>query len=101
MRPRKRRPTRASRPAAGAASAAGPSRGFSPDSSVADVASLADADPLADARIRPLLERYCGLAGVKQAAPGSDHVKVSLPPAEQPCFRGRERLLGAVSRASL
>src|SRR2546429_2651645 len=101
MRPRKRRPTRASKLAAVAASAAGPSRGFSRDSSVADVASLADADPLADARIRPLLERYCGLAGVKQAALGSDHVKLSLPQAEQPFFRDRERLSVAFSLDAL
>src|SRR5256884_7591568 len=101
MRPRKRRPTRASRRAAVPASAAGPRRGFSRDSSVADVASLADADPLADARIRPLLERYCGLAGVKQAALGSDHVKLSLPQAEQPFFRDRERLSVAFSLDAL
>ena len=100
-RPRKRRPKRASKLAAVAASAAGPSRGFSRDSSVADVASLADADPLADARIRPLLERYCGLAGVKQAALGSDHVKLSLPQAEQPFFRDRERLSVAFSLDAL
>src|SRR5213083_830360 len=64
-------------------------------------ASLADADPLADARIRPLLERYCGLAGVKQAALGSDHVKLSLPQAEQPFFRDRERLSVAFSLDAL
>src|SRR5882762_153231 len=51
-----------------------------------------DADPLADARIRPLLERYCGLAGVKQSALGPDHTKLSLPQAERPFFRDRERL---------
>ncbi len=100
-RSRKRRPKRASKLAAVAASAAGPSRGFSRDSSVAEVASLADADPLADARIRPLLERYCGLAGVKQAALGSDHVKLSLPQAEQPFFRDRERLSVAFSLDAL
>jgi len=54
--------------------------------------SGAETDPLADARIRPLLERYCGLAGVKQAALGPDHSKLSLPEAERPFFRGRERL---------
>src|SRR2546421_3273726 len=32
---------------------------------------------LADARIRPLLERYCSLAGVKQAALGSDQDRKS------------------------
>ena len=54
--------------------------------------AAADADPLADARIRPLLERYCGLAGVKQTALGPDHSKLSLPQAERPFFRDRERL---------
>ena len=100
-RPRKRRPKRASKVTAVAASAAGPSRGLSRDSSVADAASLAGADPLADARIRPLLERYCSLAGVKQAALGSDHVKLSLPQAEQPFFSGRERLSLAFSLDAL
>ncbi len=100
-RPRKRRPKRASKLAAAAASAAGPSRGFSRDSSVADAASLADADPLADARIRPLLERYCGLAGVKQTALGPDHSKLSLPQAERPFFRDRERLSVAFSLDAL
>ena len=51
-----------------------------------------DADPLADPRIRPLLERYCGLAGVKQSALGPDHSRLSLPEAERPFFRDRERL---------
>jgi len=55
-------------------------------------ASVAEADPLADARIRPLLERYCGLAGVKQSALGPDHSRLSLPEAERPFFRDRERL---------
>jgi len=64
-------------------------------------AADADADPLADARIRPLLERYCSLAGVKQAALGSDHVKLSLPQAEQPFFRDRERLSVAFSLDAL
>jgi len=63
--------------------------------------AVADADPLADARIRPLLERYCSLAGVKQAALGSDHVKLSLPQAEQPFFRDRERLSVAFSLDAL
>jgi len=66
--------------------------------------AAADADPLADARILPLLERYCSLAGVKQAALGSDHVKLTLPEAERPFFRDRERLsvvfsLDALERA--
>src|SRR5207244_16532 len=45
--------------------------------------------------------RYCGLAGVKQAALGSDHVKLSLPQAEQPFFRDRERLSVAFSLDAL
>jgi len=101
---RKRRPKSASKLAARrlpvngpavAASAAGPSRGFSRDSPVAD------ADPLADPRIRPLLERYCGLAGVKQVALGPDHSKLSLPQAERPFFRDRERLSVAFSLDAL
>ena len=92
-RPRKPRRKSARKPAARrlpvngravAASAVGPSR--------ARDSSGAEADPLADARIRPLLERYCGLAGVKQSALGPDHSKLSLPEAERPFFRDRERL---------
>src|SRR2546426_3704142 len=77
------------------ASAVEPSRGFSRDSSVAA------ADPLADARLRPLLERYCGLAGVKQAALGPDHAELSLPKAERPFFRDRESLRVAFSLDAL
>src|SRR5207245_5142799 len=69
-----------------AASAVEPSRGFSRDSPGGDT------DPLADARIRPLLERYCGLAGVKRAALGPDHAELSLPQAERTFFRDRESL---------
>src|SRR5947208_13983449 len=60
-----------------------------------------DADPLADARIRPLLERYCGLAGVKQAALGPDHSALSLPQAERPFFRDRASLRVAFSLDAL
>jgi len=60
-----------------------------------------DVDPLADARIRPLLERYCGLAGVKQAALGPDHSKLSLPQGERPFFRDRESLRVAFSLDAL
>ncbi len=63
--------------------------------------AAAEADPLADARIRPLLERYCGLAGVKQTALGPDHSKLSLPQAERPFFRDRERLSVAFSLDAL
>ena len=103
-RPRKPRPKRASERAARrlpvngpavTASAVEPSRGFSRDSSVAA------ADPLADARIRPLLERYYGLAGVKHAALGPDHAELSLPKAERPFFRDRESLRVAFSLDAL
>ena len=55
-------------------------------------AAAGETDPLADARIRPLLERYCRLAGVKQAALGPDHYELSLPKTERPFFRDRESL---------
>src|SRR5881398_417196 len=64
-------------------------------------AEIADADPLADARIRPLLERYCVLAGVKQTVLGPDHSKLSLPQAERPFFKDRERLSVAFSLDAL
>ena len=83
----KRRPKSAGKPAARRLPVNGP--------------AAADADPLADARIRPLLERYCRLAGVKQAALGSDHVKLTLPQAERAFFRDRERLSVAFSLDAL
>src|SRR5213079_487265 len=58
---------------------------------------IGDSDPLADARIRPLLQRYCRLAGVKQAALGPDHSELRLPQAERPFFRDRESLRLAFS----
>jgi len=97
---RKRRPKSAGKPAARrlpvngsavAASTAGPSR----DSPVAA------ADPLADVRIRPLLERYCKLAKVKQAALSADHSELRLPPPERPFFRDRESLRVAFSLDAL
>src|SRR5712692_3039654 len=63
--------------------------------------AVTEADPLADARIRPLLERYCVLAGVKQSALGPDHARLSLPEAERAFFRDRERLSVAFSLAAL
>ncbi len=60
-----------------------------------------DTEPLDDPRIRPLLERYCGLAGVKQAALGPDHAELRLPPAERPFFRDRESLRVAFSLDAL
>src|SRR5205807_1618118 len=59
------------------------------------------ADPLAGSALRPLLERYCELAGVKQAALGPDHAELRLPPAERPFFRDRERLRVAFSLDAL
>jgi len=61
----------------------------------------AAAVPLADTRIRPLLERYCGLAGVKRAALGPDRAELSLPPAERPFFRDRASLRVAFSLDAL
>src|SRR5207247_620013 len=60
-----------------------------------------DTDPLADARIRPLLERYCGLARVKHAALGPDHSELRLPQAERPFFRDRASLRVAFSLDAL
>src|SRR5205823_1170623 len=94
-RRRKPRPTRASKLAARrlpvngtavAASAVAPSRGLSRDS------PGGDAEPLADSGLRPLLERYCRLAGVKRAALGPDHAELSVPPGERPVFLDRASL---------
>jgi hypothetical protein len=59
------------------------------------------AAPLAEARVRPLLERYCGLAGVKRAVLGPDRSELSLPPAERPFFRDRASLRVAFSLEAL
>jgi len=64
-------------------------------------AAAGDVDPLADPRIRPLLERYCRLARVKQAALGADHHELSLPPSERRFFRDRESLRVAFSLDAL
>ena len=84
---RKRPPKSASKLAA--------SRGLSRDSSGTDT------DPLADTRLRPLLERYCKLAKVKQAALGADHSELSFPQAERPFFRDRATLRVAFSLDAL
>src|SRR5438477_3863860 len=60
-----------------------------------------DVDPLPGSPPRPLLERYCKLAGVKQAALGPDHTELKLPPAERPFFRDRERVSVAFSLDAL
>jgi len=64
-------------------------------------APLRDADPLAGSALRPLLERYCELAGVKQTSLGPDHAELKLPPAERPFFRDRERVSVAFSLDAL
>ena len=56
-----------------------------------------DADPLADARIRPLVERYCDLAGVKLLDKGADLRELKLPLAERAHFQGRASLRLALS----
>src|SRR5204863_368707 len=68
---------------------------------VAASAAGADADPLAGSALRPLLDRYCELAGVKRAALGPDHAELKLPPAERPFFRDRERVNVAFSLDAL
>ena len=60
-----------------------------------------DADPLADSGLRPLLESYCRLAGVKQAALAPDLTTLSLPQAERPFFRDRASLRVAFSLDAL
>jgi hypothetical protein len=92
-RPRKPRPKRASKLAARRLPVNGPAEAAS------EVGR--ENDPLADARIRPLLERYCGLAGVKQSAVGPDLSKLSLPEGERPFFRDRESLRLAFSLDAL
>ena len=61
------------------------------------VSASPDADPLGDARIRALLERYCKLAAVKQAARGADLTELSLPEDERAFFRDRAALRVAFS----
>jgi hypothetical protein len=60
-----------------------------------------EADPLADARIRPFVERYCDLAGVKLLDKGADLRELKLPPAERAHFQGRESLRLALSLDAL
>src|SRR5881396_563777 len=60
-----------------------------------------DADPLADARIRPLVERYCDLAGVKLLDKGADLRELKLPLAERVHFQGRASLRLALSLDAL
>jgi len=64
-------------------------------------AAPGEADPLADARIRPFVERYCDLAGVKLLDKGADLHELKLPPAERVHFKGRDSLLLALSLDAL
>ena len=61
----------------------------------------AEADPLADARIRPFVERYCDLAGVKLVEKGSDLRELKLPLAERAHFQGRDSVRLALSLDAL
>ncbi len=67
----------------------------------APVPQAAEADPLADARIRPFVERYCDLAGVKLLDKGADLRELKLPPAERAHFQGRESVRLALSLDAL
>src|SRR5437867_10933475 len=60
-----------------------------------------DADPLAEARIRPFVERYCDLAGVKLIDKGADLRELKLPLAERAHFQGRASLRLALSLDAL
>ncbi len=67
----------------------------------APVPQAAEADPLADARIRPFVERYCDLAGVKVVDKGADLRELKLPLAERAHFQGRDSLRLALSLDAL
>jgi hypothetical protein len=58
-------------------------------------------ESLADARIRPFVERYCDLAGVKLLDKGADLRELKLPPDERAHFQGRASLRLALSLDSL
>jgi len=64
-------------------------------------AAASEVDPLADARIRPFVERYCDLAGVKLLDKGADLRELKLPPAERAHFQGRASLRLALSLDAL
>ena len=64
-------------------------------------AAASEVDPLADARIRPFVERYCALAGVKLLDKGADLRELKLPPAERAHFQGRESVRLALSLDAL
>jgi len=64
-------------------------------------AAASEVDPLADARIRPFVERYCDLAGVKLVDKGADLRELKLPPAERAHFQGRASVRLALSLDAL
>ncbi len=72
-----------------------------PNSAATGNGELATGEPLADPRIRPLLERYCQLAGAKHAAISSDQSRITLPKDERQFFRDRASLRIAFSLAAL
>ena len=63
--------------------------------------AASEVDPLADARIRPFVERYCSLAGVKLLDKGADLRELKLPLAERAHFQGRASLRLALSLDAL
>jgi len=67
----------------------------------ASPAAAGDSDPLADARIRPFVERYCDLAGVKLVDKGADLRELKLPLAERVHFQDRASLRLALSLDAL
>ncbi|MGH7336558.1 MAG: hypothetical protein ACREI7_03180, partial [Myxococcota bacterium] len=60
-----------------------------------------DTDSPADSALRPLLQRYCDLAGVRMLRRGPDFHELKLPPAERVHFRDRAALRLALSLDAL
>ena len=58
-------------------------------------------DPLADSRLRPLVERYAALAGVRLDETAPQLLELQLPEAEQAFFAGRERVVVAFTVGAL
>jgi len=61
----------------------------------------APAEPLADAPLRPFVERYCALAGVKLLDKGAELRELKIPDAERVHFQGRASLRLAMSLDAL
>jgi hypothetical protein len=61
----------------------------------------APAEPLADAPLRPFVERYCDLAGVKLVDKGAELRELKIPVAERVHFQGRASLRLALSLEAL